>query len=389
MLLRHTRLRGTAGKAKPLSTNTAARRRLVFGKKIRPNGRFDTFTPSFWGLKPQTPKPGIQRVLSFFRSNQALTAFLLAVYAVMVRCAAFISPPEFTETGEMAFFTDLVHQFLGEHPIVAAVIAAALAIVQGMMVNRMANIHRISPSNSYFPGLFSIYLCSVVPDFLRLSAPLMSTTFVLISVNQLLKTWNDQKTGPARIFNVGFWLAIAALFYMPAFWLAIAAFAGLGLIRGFDLRERAMMLCGLATPFLLAWTWFFWRDAGGWFWEKHFLSQQFGLVQFFDQPFSEKTAAKIAILAAAALVVVLNYGSFFTRKTIQVQKFIGALNWFLVIAAASFLLRPHFEVAHFYLCAPLLGLFMGIVFLNIKNQPIAEVLHLLMLFVLVFMAIWA
>ena len=105
-------------------------------------------------------------------------------------------------------------------------------------------------------------------------------------------------------------------------------------------------------------------------------------------PFSEQLAAKITLLAAAMLVVALNYGSFYHKKIIQVQKYVGTLNWFLVVPAAVFMLRPHFELTHFYLCLPALGIFMGIVFLNIKNQPIAEVLHILLLFVLVFLAIW-
>ncbi len=313
---------------------------------------------------------------------------MLAGYAVLVRSRVFWSVPLFSETGEMAFFTDLTHQMIGDRPMVAAMVALVLVILQGILLNHIANSNKISGFNSFFPGLFFVFLASCIPDFLQLSAPLMATTFVLLAIHQLLRTWNQQTAVAGRIFNIGFFIAIAALFYMPAIWLVFAAIAGLNLIRGFDLRERLMVFCGLLTPFLLAWTWFFWQDAGGWFWEKHFLSQQFGLVDFFGVPFSEKVLAKIALLAAAALVVVLNYGSFYYKKIIQVQKYVGTLNWFLTIGAAIFLLRPHFELAHFYLCTPILGLFTGIVFLNIKNQPIAEVLHILLIFLLVFLAIW-
>lgn len=328
-------------------------------------------------------------MLAFFRSNQVFVAFILAGYTLLVRSGIFWSVPAFSETGEMGFFTELVHLLIGDRPLVAAIVAMNLVLLQAILLNNIVNANKISAFNSFFPGLFFVFMASCIPDFLRLSAPMLATTFVLFAIDQLLKTWNAQKEASGRIFNVGFWIAIASLFYMPAIWLLFAAIAGLNLLRGFDLRERLMVFCGLLTPYLLAWTWFFWQDAGGWFWEKHFLSHQFGLVDFFGVPFSEKLAAKIALLAAAAFVVVLNHGSFYYKKIIQVQKYVGVLNWFLVVSAVIFLVRPHFELTHFYLCTPFLGLFTGIVFLNIKNQPIAEVLHLLMLFMLVFLAIWA
>jgi hypothetical protein len=330
----------------------------------------------------------IQRMLSLFRSNQIVVSGLLLIYVCLVRAGIFWQLPAFETIGEPAFFTEMVHLLVGRNAWLAALIASILVLLQGILVNRIANNFQISNQSSFFPGLFFVLMASSIPDFLKLSAPLLATTFVLLAFNQLLGTWNSTKVS-GHIYNVGFWIGVSTLFYLPTLWLVFASVVGLNLIRGFDFRERMMIFCGFLTPIMLAWTWFFWQDAGGWFWEKHFLSRQIGFIDFFAVPQSETLLAKILFLSLIGIGLVFNSGVYYHKKLIQGQKYVSVCFWFLMISAAVFLLRPAFDLTHFYLCTPFLGIFLGITFLNIKNQQIAEVLHLFLLFAVAFLAIWA
>jgi hypothetical protein len=327
-------------------------------------------------------------MLSLFRSNQIVVAGLLLLYICVVRLGIFWQLPAFETVGEPAFFTELVHLVIGRNAWIAAMVASILVFLQAILVNRIANNFQISNQSSFFPGLFFVLMASSIPDFLKLSAPLLATTFILLAFNQLLGTWNTQKVA-GQIYNVGFWIGVSVLFYMPTIGLVFASVVGLNLLRGFDFRERMMIFCGFLTPIMLAWTWFFLQDAGGWFWEKHFLSRQFGFIDFFAVPQSEPLMAKIAFLSIVSTVLVFNSGVYYHKKLIQGQKYVSVCFWFLVVSAAVFLLRPQFDLTHFYLCTPFLGIFLGITFLNIKDQRIAESLHVFLLFVIAFLAIWA
>lgn len=327
-------------------------------------------------------------MLSFFRTNQLVAAFLLLGYVVVLRgIALFFHLPETAEPTGEAFFAELVLQFLNDNRVLAASLASALVFTQAILVNRLANNWRISNETSYFPGLFYALVASSLPEFLSLGGPLLATTFVILAIDQLLGTWNLQRGVAGRIFNIGFWLGIAALFYAPVLWLAAALLIGLNILRGFHLKERFMIFSGLLVPWLLAWVWFFWQNAGGWFWEKHLASGQFGLTGLFAEPGSPLLFAKIGLLALLTGVSMLGFQSFYSKKLIQNQKYVSIFYWILIVGAASFLFRPGFRLDHFLLICPVLGTFVGMSFLMFKNRGVAEVLHLLWLAVVVFLQI--
>ncbi len=332
---------------------------------------------AFWLLSP--PIFRVQKMLALFRNNQFSGALLLIFYAALLRASWLRGLPTVGHGDEAGFFSEEILDRLAPlNPVFGAVAAFFAVVLLAYLTNRLSNEFRISNEATWFGGLFALLAASSAPDFLRLSPPLGAALFSILAFRNLFGSFNAKGEAPKKLFNLGFWLAAAGLAYPPAFLLGPVLFLGLANLRGFVAKERAMAVLGFLTAILLVWTGYFWFDAGGWFWEKHFWSP-FGWPDFATILKNPKMLARLGLFAFLAVLAVSLSGSMFQKKLIQQQKFITITFWWMSAAMASAFFLKEFRLEHFVLAAPPLGALLGAAFLNIKNQTTAEVLHLAML----------
>ncbi len=314
-------------------------------------------------------------MLSLFRNNQFFRLAPLAGYVVLLRLPALLGWVAMPETALGGCLGQWVCGFFAGQTVLSALAAAVLVFWQGFLVNRLDNEFRLAADRTWFPAVFYVLTVSLLTEFLFISPVLLAAT-VLPMILQRIFSGYKQQVSFGSIFDVGFLLALGSLFYAPFLWMLVPVLAGIGMLRSFNFRERLVLLAGVFAPLFLAWLWFFWRDSGGEFWQTQF-GQLFHWPSF-DLEFGLKTCLQLAMLAVFVVVALLNFGSYTSRKSIQVQKFIGILFWFLFAGGLTVFTLPSIAVAHFLLLASPLGIFLALTFLNIKNRALAEVLHLLL-----------
>lgn len=315
-------------------------------------------------------------MLAIFRNNETSSIFLLAVYVGLLRLPALLGlVPPVPCAAEGASVAWMCH-LLSEKPFWSAVTAATLVFVQAILLNNLDQKYRLAPDRTWLPGMVYALVASALPQFLYLTPPLFALTFILMGLNQLFGTYKQQ-VATGAVFDSAFWVMVGALCYPPVLLLLVAAFIGLSVLRSFNFRERVVFFSGAMVPLFLGWLWFFWHDEGGLFWQKQFGSL-FGFLHF-DTSWDAKSLMQIALMLFLTLFVLLNFGAYYHKKLIQVQKYISIFYWFLFVGGLSALLQNQLRMEHLLLLAPTVALFLSLSFVGLRNRGLAEILHFALL----------
>lgn len=311
-------------------------------------------------------------MLTVFRTNQIFTNVLLVFYILLLRFSVFIADFEWFASGE-GLFSKIVYDGIGSQTIWAQIVSILLLLIQGFLVNSIVVGNRMSNEANLFPGVFYVLISSALPDFLYLSPVLIGNTFVLIALVELFSIYKVPSCAD-RIFNVGFWIGIAGLFYFPFLMFFIFVFAGLNILRAFNIRERLMAFVGLIMPYLLVALYFYATGRLEVFWEIHF-TKNFGFFNFGSG--GVNVSVKLVLFALLLIYVIFENRSYFAKKNIQVQKKISILYWILISALIGAFFQNNLSFEHFLMLAPPLGIFLGFSFTNMKSQW-AESIHFLL-----------
>lgn len=314
-------------------------------------------------------------MLTLFRTNQLFASILLVFYIALLRSSAFVIPLEIEPRGA-GIFAEWVYQWIGANGQWASIAAMVLLLIQGFYLNVLIAEHRLASKVSLFPGLFYVFVCSLLPAFHNLSPVLMANTFLIVVLGEIYGTHKRTKVA-GRVFNIGFWVGIASLFY-PSFALFVLfGFAGLGIFRPFRIRERLMVIIGGLVPYFLLGTYYFWYDQLPWF-----LETLRGGFQFLD---FVPTAAplvyrSLGIMAVLLLVVLFSHRSYLLKQGMDVQRKISVIYWGLFVSAATILLQSGVQLDHWLVVAVPAGILLSFNFVRMPSR-MAEVIHLLMLVV--------
>ncbi len=313
-------------------------------------------------------------MLTFFRTNQVFYSVMLLVYILLLRFSVFIAPFQWEPSGH-GILCDMLYGLVGSQSVVAHIIAMALLMLQGYLVNLISINYRLGNEINLFPGLFYVWCCCAIPDFLYLSPVLIGNTFFLIALYQIFDTYKNPACAD-KIFNAGLWLGVASLFYYPFVFFLIVLLAALSILRAFNLQELLMIMVGMFLPYFFIGLYFFWFDNFDHFWENQ-VGRNFGFFEFSLIPFSWDTWVKVALFVVIMAYVLANSNFYLAKKNIQVQKKINILYWLLIAAGLSLPFQTNITFEHLMMLAPALGVFLGLTFTALKPQ-IAEAIHFLM-----------
>ena len=312
-------------------------------------------------------------MLALFRTNQIATSFLLVFYIALLHFAPFVIEDNW-EPSSYGIAASWVYSLIGYKGLNNQILLLVLLFFQALILIFIDLNHKLTKDGTLFSGVFLILLSSLTVPYLHLSPTYFSNIFLLLAINQILITY--RVTGSSiSIFNAGFFIGVAALF-CPAYLIFIIwMFAGLNLLRGFNLKERILAITGVLTVFILVGTYYFWMNDWSTFIRVQFL-EGFGLLDF--RQGNNFTFIQLSLLVVLVLIVVLSRFRVIGKKTMQVQKKIDVFYWGLLISAVVILFQSSVQESNVLVIMPFLGLFVGMLFTNMKKN-IAEMLHFVLL----------
>jgi len=314
-------------------------------------------------------------VLQIFKTNQILAAVLFLFYLGLFYASSLLPPLPIPNATPGIFSQLIADGIAGWSNLAVHIFSLLLVFFQAVMITILVNDNRINSESNLLPGLFYCLFASMVPEFMHPSPVLMGNTFLLFALIEVMGVYKLPNAS-GRLFNLGFWISIASLFYFSNIGLLIFAIWGTSILRAYNMRDQITILLGAITPYFLTGTVFFLLDRFPEFWEVQFLNN----MAFLDiqGPSNSLSYVKLALFSIMVVVVLLSSSSFYQKRIMQVQKKVSLLYGFLIISGLLIIFQSQVDISHWLIPAIPLAIFFSISFSNMPTQW-AEVVHLLML----------
>ncbi|WP_229311672.1 hypothetical protein [Larkinella rosea] len=338
-------------------------------------------------------------MLSFFRVNATLQIVGLMLLLLLIRLPFLLSPPpllvpelnwmlvgEQMNNGNLLYrdiwdsvspLSALVYWLLdmavGRSHLAYHVAGTALAAFQVLYFNWVMNVRDIYPDRNWIPGLIYVLFLNMSFDCSTLSPVLLSTTFLLLAFGTLIKQM-DRRGATDEVFEVGFYISLAALFYLPSALFILWALMALLLFTGASFRQHSLLIFGFAFPIVLTLLYYYLADSLADL-NRNLLSSVFRVRQYDLTDFQTLLASMFLPFAMGTLGLLSLF-----RQTTRYVNFQQRCQQIMMIwaltAVISVALMPFLAPMLFISFVPALAFFASYYFQGIRREWIAEFIFL-------------
>lgn len=247
-----------------------------------------------------------------------------------------------------------------------------LIFIQAVLVNNLIIRHKLSRALSTIPAAFLILYSAWVIEEQVFHSVLIANFFFLLSLNSIFKIYK-RHLPIATIFNAGFWLAIATLFYHSYLVYFIVLLIGLYSMRNISLRESLQLLFGLLAPLgFLAVGAFYFGEIGTF---GNSLMDNFNLPQI--KALSLKNSLKPALTPLLIFVAIFFSNEIKKKKKFDAIKKIELVYWLLLMSIFSIFLANPLQMEHLMMVSIPLTISLGLVLETKSKSVVKEFIFLL------------
>jgi hypothetical protein len=315
-------------------------------------------------------------VIELFRNNLFFNSLLLLPYTALIRIRSLLIPESYVPLENDSPLAKLFFEVIGTNPLVQSIIAILLIFIQAVLINRICIKHRLTHELTLFPGVFFVIWVSLFPELLVLSPALIANSFLIFAFYELFRTYKKPKAS-THIFNVGFWISIAAIFYLPFISLILLGYVGIYTLRSFKWSERFQYITGIIVPFFWLGVWQLWVGNLRGVWQDFILEN----IQFFESITRVLSGNLAWVLGILVLLIsfVFSYNQFTIKKSIQVQKKIDVYYWLMLCALVGLILINTPTHVYLIVLSLAVALFLSMYFLRVKNKMYGELIHIILI----------
>ena len=311
-------------------------------------------------------------MLSLFRKNSFFNSLLLLFYALILQIIPAIFGFKLHDTQGL--------QFGPFRPIVQDLILFILAV----FINRLVIENRIHRDIMLFPGLFFILFSVILPEFWNKPDIHIANFFVIWALHELFQIY--KVSNPAvHIFNAAFLIGIASIICLPMLWYLLLIFIGITNLKKMKLVHLIQILIGGVIPWFLWITYHVWTGQTGPMIDE--MISQVGFDLFSKVPDAISLYKYIGFVFLILFLFVL-YNEFRKKKHIQAQKKIDILYLAIIISILAALSHRPFTMEVMLFAAPMIGIFIGLLFSHFKNFNVPEMIHFLLFFTVLVMQVF-
>ncbi|GAB2796683.1 hypothetical protein GCM10027275_47550 [Rhabdobacter roseus] len=265
-----------------------------------------------------------------------------------------------------------IDALFGRSQIAFQVAAAGISIFQILYFNYLMRARDVFPERNFIPGAIYALLLNISFDLSTLSPMLMATTFLLLAFGTLVKMLSRRQI-TNEVFEMGFYIGMATLFYLPASLFMIWGFLSLLFYSGATFRHHLLGFFGSVFPLLMV-VLYFYLNEGIDSLNRNLLTSVFQVKQYNLNDFS----SLLVSLLLPLVVGVLGFMRMFTHaRFVNYQSRIQQIMaiWFIV-AVLTIPLMQYLAPMQFVVFIPAAAFFISWYFQSFKQQWRAELLFL-------------
>ncbi|MGB0838696.1 MAG: hypothetical protein ACPGXL_01080 [Chitinophagales bacterium] len=331
-------------------------------------------------------------MIQLFRTNHPITLLLLVVYIVVVNAELFINPPVLMPAADGilgASFYNFWNWVSGNNYYVLNIIFLFLLFIQALLLNYIINKYKIFGESTSLPALCYVLLMALFARYVYINPVLFANFGTLFLIDKIYGSYNTKEV--ASLFDAGLIVGVCSLIYMPYIVLVVLLLLALSIVRVFAWKEWVITLFGVLVPYFLVGSVLFYIDELPLLFSGFVdVSSQTGLVnaseigEMVNIPSTMELIIKIATCFIIAITGLLIYQEQFMRSIVKIRKYLLIQIYLISVMVLSFLLLKQISLTPIALIVIPLSVFLSNVFYSTKQNTLAELVHLSILFVLLF-----
>jgi len=272
-------------------------------------------------------------LLRIFRSQSPIQFILIIPLVIGLWYSSFgtgiMQFPGNYDIGLYGFIFRLVSHF----PTLSSLLALVLVSLQAIILNYLLIKNNLSLRNNLLPSYIFILLTGSTHSLTQLSAPLIASFFIMLSVVELLGMY-ELKDPFKECFNASFFITIASLFYFPAIIFFILIWISFLVYRVLSWREWIISFIGFFSVSIFCWFYFFWNNQVPMIWNQ--IEQFFAFPEHFHVKFNRFGYIIWGIIALIFLGALSNIMNHIYEKVIAIRRKIWVIIFMFMIALLSF-----------------------------------------------------
>jgi hypothetical protein len=251
-----------------------------------------------------------------------------------------------------------------------------------VLLNRLVIINRLSNTITLFPGLFFLLIVSAFPLFGALTSITLSLLMLILMLSNLMYT--NARSGVAnKIFNVGIYLGLMILLFIPNCWFIALVIIGINTLTTIKQRVVFNLLNGILLPIYMAGLILFFIGSG-----TDAIMQvyqnQFGLANL-TLPHDLQGWLTLVVHALWLIVVLIAYNATISKKSIQSIRKANVMTWSLLFVVIIFAFSGIMSLHYLMLLSPALAFYTSEAVLRFKKESNAEMIMILLVILCIVM----
>jgi hypothetical protein len=247
-----------------------------------------------------------------------------------------------------------------------------LVVTNAVLLNGILQKNDVMSDKTHFPAFFSLLFTLTFRELNVLSPALTASFFLLLVLNSFLAYLKKEET--TKMYQSGFYLGIATLFYLPTILFFLFLLASITLFTRSTGKAYLSLLLGLVFPWLCLSVFFYWLDGSDEMW--HILSKKYFSLSYSYLSWKE------SIYTLSIPLVVFLVGVFYSLNTAKSEiNYQSVCRRFLILwffaGISVFCISPIKSNVDFHILIPSLAFLCTYFYLEIRKMAIPNMALLL------------
>lgn len=204
-------------------------------------------------------------LVKFFRKDtlEVLIIFALLLLALWIKTLMGLGDQDIERT--LSYGTPLelvINQFALNLPSISTVVAFLITLVVLYMMQSLNNQFIFVPQRSLLPSLLYVMIGFSFISLQHLTPALAAMPIIILSLKSIFTSYRKDYA-EADYFLAGFYMALAAVVYLPALAYLLTIIFSVLIMRPFSWREWVATFAGLLVPFIFLATYYLLFDTDG------------------------------------------------------------------------------------------------------------------------------
>lgn len=319
-------------------------------------------------------------LLRFFKSNNIGLILFLPLLAIFLWSDIFFkNKVNFVPLPYSMPAYAFVMRYL-TNVIVSGIFALFLVILQAFYLVYINKVYNFISQRTYLTSLLFVLIASAFLNLHYLHPAIIANTFVLFTIVEIFSSYlkpNIKK----NMFNAGFFIAIAGLFYINANFLIVFIFMSLLVLRSFNWKEWVAIIVGFITPYIITLFIYYYTDN----WTN--LSMTFNaIINHSSSKFSWPLSYYVftAVLFFTGLIAIYKLSSTYSNNKVSTRNYFSLFTILLVIISLIFLISPFASIELIVISAIPLSYLIANYYLSKANSWVQEISFTLLLIAFIF-----